>query len=83
MGMIYGEDDSTPTHPRPQKVTFDTGRMETIYANFFALAGSPEEIVIYLGAKAEYPLTSSGEHRRPAVYTGHDSAKLVSPVPRA
>ena len=66
MGMIYGEDDSTPTHPRAQKVTFDTGRMETIYANFFALAGSPEEIVIYLGANS--PIPQQGE---PKVSVSH------------
>ena len=53
--MIFGEEDSQPKPPSPQKVKFDTSRMETVYANFFALAGSPEEIVIYLGANSPFP----------------------------
>jgi hypothetical protein len=53
--MIFGEDEPQPQPKPPQKVQFDTSRMETIYANFFALAGSPEEIVIYLGANSPFP----------------------------
>jgi hypothetical protein len=29
--------------------------METIYANFFALAGAPDEITLYLGANSPMP----------------------------
>ena len=29
--------------------------METIYANFYALAGAPDEITLYLGANSPMP----------------------------
>lgn len=59
--MIFGEDDSQPGGPRPQppqqpqQVRLDGSTMETVYANFFALAGSPDEIVVYLGTSSPLP----------------------------
>jgi hypothetical protein len=66
--MIFGEDDSANTpipppgghagmpHPGgPQQLRLDTSGMETLYANFFALAGSPDEFVIYLGTNSPLP----------------------------
>lgn len=45
-----------PGHgPQPQQIRLDTNSMETIYANFFALAGSPDEMVVYLGANSPLP----------------------------
>ena len=43
------------SHPQPQQIRLDTEHMETIYANFFALAGSPDEMVVYLGANSPLP----------------------------
>jgi hypothetical protein len=43
------------SHPQPQQIRLDTDRMKTIYANFFALAGTPEELVLYLGATSPLP----------------------------
>jgi hypothetical protein len=54
--MIFGEDDSQPQGSAPrQKVRLDTAQMETIYANFFALAGAPDEITLYVGANSPMP----------------------------
>ena len=59
--MIFGEDDSQPQFPpqgqpqQQQKLRLDTAGMETMYANFFALAGSSEEVTLYLGANAPLP----------------------------
>ncbi len=52
-----------PGHPLPggqpppgaQQLRLDTTGMETVYANFFALAGSPDEFVIYFGANSPLP----------------------------
>ena len=52
--MIFGEDDPQPQSPR-QQVQLDASRMETIYANSFALASSPDEITIYLGVNSPLP----------------------------
>lgn len=56
--MIFGEDDSARSgqNPQqPQQIRLDTSQMDTAYANFFALAGSPDEIVLYLGANSPLP----------------------------
>jgi len=57
--MIFGQDDSSSQNPQPgqpqQKIRLEAGRMETIYANFFALAGAPDEITLYLGANTPMP----------------------------
>jgi hypothetical protein len=58
--MIFGEEDDLPMgpqppNPQPQQITLDTNTMETVYANFFALAGSPDEMVIYFGANSPLP----------------------------
>lgn len=57
--MIFGEDDSQPGQPRPgpqqQQIRIDMTGMETVYANFFALGGSAEELVLYLGANSPLP----------------------------
>lgn len=61
--MIFGEPDAQfPGQPQgqpqqQQQIRLDTTGMGTTYANFFALAGSPEEIVIYLGANTPLPNT--------------------------
>lgn len=55
--MIFGEDDARQPGQNPQqpKLRFDMSKMETVYTNFAALAGSPEEIVLYLGANTPLP----------------------------
>lgn len=51
--MIFGE-EGAQEQPQ-QKLRFDMSKMETLYANFVAIAGSPEEIVLYLGANSPIP----------------------------
>lgn len=57
--MIFGEEDSEPMgsqpQPPPQQLRFDVSGMETVYANFFALSGSAEELVLYVGANSPLP----------------------------
>ncbi|MBI5864997.1 MAG: DUF3467 domain-containing protein [Planctomycetes bacterium] len=56
--MIFGEEDSQHQNRPPQQqqqVRLDASTMETVYANFFALAGSPDEVTIYLGANSPLP----------------------------
>ena len=54
--MIFGEEDSQPQGPGPQqRVRLDHSQMKTIYANFFALAGAPDEITMYMGANTPMP----------------------------
>src|SRR5438045_3140466 len=55
--MIFGEDDSghQPNPQGQQQVRLDTTGMETLYGNFFALAGSPDEIALYIGANSHMP----------------------------
>src|SRR5690606_20012274 len=62
--MIFGEENTgpqdlpgagRPQQPQQQQIQLDTSQMETIYANFFALAGSADEIVAYLGANTPMP----------------------------
>ncbi len=54
--MIFGEEDSQPKNPAGgQPIRFDLTEMQTVYANFFALAGSAEELVLYLGANSALP----------------------------
>ena len=68
--MIFGEDEDQsmePQHPQqPQQIRLDVSTMETIYANFFALAGSPDELVIYFGTNSPLPNTP-----QPAVKVSH------------
>ena len=52
--MIFGEEGSDP-RSQPQRVRLDIAQMETIYANSFALAGAPDEIVLYLGTNLPMP----------------------------
>ena len=63
---IFGEEGSgpgdlpggqPPQQPQggQQQIQLDTNGMETIYANFFALAGSPEELTAYLGVNTPMP----------------------------
>lgn len=54
--MIFGEEQN-PQQPggQQQKIRFDISRMETVYANFVAMAGSAEEIVLYMGANTPLP----------------------------
>jgi hypothetical protein len=55
--MIFGEDDPQPQsgQPQQQQVRLDASGLETIYANSFALASSPDEITIYLGVNTPLP----------------------------
>ncbi len=56
--MIFGEDGSQqdPGGGQPQqRVRLDASRMDTVYANFVALAGGPDEVVLYLGATSHMP----------------------------
>lgn len=54
--MIFGEDDSRPQDPqRGSQIRLDASQMKTTYANFFALAGTSDEITIYLGAHSQIP----------------------------
>ncbi len=65
--MIFGEEDSQPQQSAPQqRLRFDISQMDTVYANFFALAGSPDEVTIYLGANSPLP-----EVREPVVRVSH------------
>lgn len=67
--MIFGEESEPPMGSRPQQpqqIRLDTSTMETIYANFFALAGSQDEIVLYLGANSPLPNV-----QQPAVKVSH------------
>ncbi len=52
--MIFGEESSEPKSQGPQ-VRLDMSQLETIYANAFALAGSADEIVLYVGANLPMP----------------------------
>ena len=47
--------ESQPPHAQPPQIRLDIDSMETIYANFFALAGSADELVIYFGANSPLP----------------------------
>lgn len=59
--MIFGEDENETIGPHPQRpqppqqIRLDAGSMETVYANFFALAGTSDELVVYLGANSPLP----------------------------
>lgn len=59
--MIFGEENDSGMEPQrqqprqPQQVRFDISHMETVYANFFALAGSPDEITVYVGTNSPLP----------------------------
>ncbi len=55
--MIFGEDDSEPQppHPQRQQVRLDASSMETVYANSFALASSADEITVFLGVNSPLP----------------------------
>jgi hypothetical protein len=62
--MIFGEENDPsmghqppgpPGGGQPQQIRLDTTRMNTIYANFFALAGSADELVVYFGANSPMP----------------------------
>jgi hypothetical protein len=53
--MIFGEEASQPKGPPHTQVRFDMSQMETAYANAFAVAGSPDEIVLYVGANLPMP----------------------------
>jgi hypothetical protein len=64
--MIFGEDDSRPQPAPQQQITLDASQMETIYANFFALAGSADEVTVYLGANSPMPGA-----KQPAVRISH------------
>lgn len=56
--MIFGEEDSEtprPAQPQQQQIRLDASSMETVYANSFATANTPDEITLYLGANTPMP----------------------------
>lgn len=57
--MIFGEEGNQGQRPQPQgqgqQIKLDASQMETVYANFFAIAGAPDEITVYLGANSPMP----------------------------
>jgi hypothetical protein len=53
--MIFGEDDVPPPSQHQQQIQVDASQMATTYANFFALAGAPDEISLYLGTNLQLP----------------------------
>lgn len=56
--MIFGESDSQagPPHGQPQRsIRLDTSGLDTVYANFFAVAGSPDDVALYFGASSMLP----------------------------
>ncbi len=56
--MIFGEEGNQGQRPQQQgqqQVRLDASQMTTVYANFFAIAGAPEEVTIYLGANSPMP----------------------------
>ena len=56
--MIFGEDDSANPNqgqPQQQQIRLDASTMETVYANSFATANTPDEITLYLGANSPLP----------------------------
>ena len=52
--MMFGEEGEQPQGQR-QQIRLDIAHMETVYANAFALAGSPDEVVLYVGANLPMP----------------------------
>ncbi len=46
---------SQPQPQQPQQIRLDASSMETVYANFFALAGTSDELVLYVGANSPMP----------------------------
>jgi len=55
--MIFGEEESQQPQPNPrqQQVRLDASNMDTIYANSFAVATTPDEIALYLGVNSPLP----------------------------
>jgi hypothetical protein len=50
--MIFGEDEP---QPQQQQIRLDATGMDTVYANSFALATSPDEITLYVGVNSPMP----------------------------
>ena len=55
--MIFGEEGSQTRGQPQQQPQFrvDVAQMETVYANSFAIAGSADEIILYVGANLPMP----------------------------
>jgi hypothetical protein len=59
--MIFGEESSEPMSQQPQsnqnqrQVTVDASRMETVYANMFAISFMPDEVTLFLGTNSMMP----------------------------
>lgn len=59
--MIFGEEENSfmgsqpQPSKQPQQVRLDANDMDTVYANFFAVAGTQDELVLYLGANSPLP----------------------------
>jgi hypothetical protein len=75
--MIFGEDDSPAQPPQQQQIQLDASQMQTAYANFFALAGAPDEVTIYLGTNLQLP-----GMKTPAIRLSHRLILLPSNAKR-
>lgn len=66
--MIFGEKDDSMPDPqqRPQQIRLDMSTMDTVYANFFALSGTADELVVYLGTNTPMP-----QQQQPALRISH------------
>ena len=52
--MIFGEEGSQQ-QPQQQQIQLDASQMETVYANFFALAGAADEVTFFVGTNLQLP----------------------------
>ncbi len=53
--MVFGEEENQTKGQPPMQVRLDMSQMETLYANSFAISGSPDEVVLYVGANLPMP----------------------------
>jgi len=74
--MIFGEESSQPKG-RPQQIRLDVAQMETVYGNSFAITGSADEIVLYVGTNLPLPNV-----KEPVVRMSHRITLLPSNTKR-
>jgi hypothetical protein len=54
--MLFDDEDTTDKpQPSQQQIHLDASQMQTVYANFFALSGAPDEVTCYLGTNMQLP----------------------------
>lgn len=70
--MIFGEEESNPPQGQPrQQVRLDMSQMDTVYANFFAVSGTADEVVLHVGTSLPIPNV-----KEPVVRVSHRLALL-------